>query len=147
MINAVEKIRVTQKIYIVKTKSSLDEVSIEQGQVSALFSCVASELYIMLHKRVCWLYEWMKMANLEGKRVRKRSESVAANRGYTLQVLTNENGYLDLWSDGDKFLRIRIQNLTTNQQSPHVSPGASRIGEWHTLHPEPHSSLIHGSAA
>lgn len=36
------------------------------------------------------------MANLEGKRVRKRSESVAANRGYTLQVLTNENGYLDL---------------------------------------------------
>lgn len=115
MINAVEKIRVTQKIYIVKTKSSLDEVSIEQGQVSVLFSCVASELYIMLHKRVCWLYEWMKMANLEGERVRKRSESVAANRGYTLEVLTNENGYLDLWSDGDKFLRIRIQNLTTNQ--------------------------------
>lgn len=36
------------------------------------------------------------MANLEGKRVRKRSESVAANRGHTLQVLTNENGYLDL---------------------------------------------------
>ena len=53
MINAVEKIRVTQKIYIVKTKSSLDEVSIEQGQVSVLLRCLSLELYIMLHKRVC----------------------------------------------------------------------------------------------